>query len=80
MIKRWNVKDIENQLSSMAWSASDPNMDGFVTWPIKQDLYKLRWAVEDALAKCPEYSTEKLWLDEQENQREQDKILRILKS
>ena len=56
------------------------NHNGFSTWPIKQDLYKLKWAIDDALAQCSEYSTEKEWVDEQTKLREQDKIMRILKS
>jgi hypothetical protein len=79
-IKDWNVDAIERQLWSMTCEATNPRHDGFTTWPIKQDLYALKWAIEDALEKCPTYSTEKEWVEEQEKIREQDKIIRILKS
>ena len=79
-IKRWNIDEIRRQVESMTYAATDPKMDGFTTWPIKQDLYKLKWAIDDALEKCSEYSTEKEWVDEQEKIREQSKIIRILKS
>jgi hypothetical protein len=49
-------------------------MDGFSTWPIKQDLYQIKWAVDAALKDCPNYSGEAEWLKEQE-QRQLIKIL-----
>lgn len=76
MIKRWNVAEIENQLQHMYWSCSDPKMDGFTTWTCKQDLYRVKFLVDELLKKCPEYSVEAEWLRE----LEAEKIVKILKS
>ena len=76
MIKRWNVAEIENQLQHMYWACSDPKMDGFVTWPCKQDLYRVKFLVDELLKKCPEYSVEAQWLRE----HEAEQLVNILKS
>lgn len=76
MIKNWNVAEIENQLQRMYWACSDPRMDGFVTWGCKQDLYRVKFLVDELLKQCPEYSVEAEWLREQEA----EKIVKLLKS
>ena len=76
--KDWNVDKMSQQIWSMTYEATNPRNDGFSTWPIKQDLYRLKWAIDDALEKCSEYSTEKEWLDAQILKRDQEKMWRIL--
>ena len=78
--KNWSINKMRDDIWSMTYEATNPRNDGFSTWPIKQDLYKLKWAIDDALEKCSTYSTEKEWVEEQEKVREQEKIIRILKS
>ena len=68
MIIKWNTNDIIRQIEMMSWSASDPREDGFTTWPIKQDLYRIQWAVEQAMSRCPTYSMEEEFLQEHEKQ------------
>jgi tellurite resistance protein len=53
----------------------NPRNDGFVTWNTKQELYRLKWLVDESLAACSTYAGEEEWLKEQE----QDRIMRILK-
>jgi hypothetical protein len=48
--------------------ATDPRATGYETWPIKQDLYKMKWAIDEALANCPKYSDEAKFLDEHEKE------------
>jgi hypothetical protein len=55
---------------------NNPRNDGFTTWPIKQDLYQLKWLIESALENASTYAPEQEWLNEQE----QKKIWKILKS
>ena len=74
MIIRWDVKDIENQINSMKYAITDPRMDGFVTWGVKQNLYKLKWAVDRALAQCPEYAPEAEFLEEHAKQQTWDTL------
>ncbi len=51
--------------------------DGFVSWGVKQDLYNLKWLLDEAIKNCPNFGeTETKWLREQE----QKKIINILKN
>jgi hypothetical protein len=56
-------------------SANDPYVTGWNNWPCKQDLYRVKFAVDDMLAKTSTFSGEDEWLEEQEK----EKVMRILK-
>jgi hypothetical protein len=71
----YDIIEAINQIRAAARECTDPRTDGFVTWGIKQDLYQLKWILEEAMRNCPTYSMEADWLKEQE----QKKILRLLK-
>lgn len=75
MIRNWNIKEVENQLQRIYYACTDPRMDGFVTWGCKQDLYRVKFLVDEMLTRCPNYSVEAEWLREQEA----EKIVQILK-
>ncbi len=65
------------QIRSAAAECSNPRNDGFIAWGVKQDLYQLKWFLEEQIKMCPEFGdTEKEWLKEQE----QKKILKYLKN
>jgi hypothetical protein len=68
-IKRWNVEDIATQIHSAEIECSSPYADGFSTWGIKQDLYQIKWLVDEALEKCPTFSPEEEWLKEQDKKK-----------
>jgi hypothetical protein len=74
MIKRWSVEEILQQIGSMKYHVTDPYMDGFTTWPVKQDLYRIKWAVDAALEKCPEFAPEFEFLKEHEKQQMWDTL------
>jgi hypothetical protein len=76
MIYRWNTDKILNDIHLMGLYATDPRATGFETWPIKQDLYKIKWAVEEALAKCPPIADEDKFLEE----HEKEVMMKVLKS
>lgn len=76
MIKRWNVPSIQTQIQSAMFECSNPYNDGFIAWPIKQDLYQIKWAVEEALSRCPEFAPESEFLKE----HEQEQLLKLLKT
>ena len=72
----YNIIEAYQQIRSAAGECSDPRNDGFVTWSIKQDLYHLKWFLDEKLKQCPDYgSLEADWLKEQE----QKLILKYLK-
>ena len=66
MIKRWNTDKCLNDIYLMRLHATDPRATGYETWPIKQDLYKIKWAVDQALKDCPEFAGENEFLKEHE--------------
>ena len=76
MIKPWNVDDIILQCEKMYWGATDPYVTGWNNWPCKQDLYRVKFAVDEMLAKTSQFSGEEEWLKEQE----QEKMWKVLKS
>lgn len=75
MIKQWNVENIIRQINSAYYACTDPRMDGFVTWGYKQDLYQIKWILDEVLRKCPTFYSEEDWLREQEKNR----VVKILK-
>lgn len=74
-IKRWSVEDIARQINSARYVCTDPRQDGFTTWGVKQDLYQIKWLVDEAIRQCPTFAPEEDWLREQEKK----KVIKILK-
>ena len=64
MIIRWNLRDILDQIRECTRAATDPRQDGFSTWRYKQDLYQIKFAVDEALKKCSTYTPEDEWLEQ----------------
>lgn len=75
MIKNWNTKEICNEMRKITFAATDPRMDGFVTWGCKQELYEILWFVQQELDKCSTYGDiEQEYL----KKHDQEMILRAL--
>ena len=72
--KNWDVANVAQQINTMVYEMNSGYTDGFVGWGIKQDLYRIKWLVEDALKRSSTFAGEEEWLHEQE----QKKIIRIL--
>ena len=69
MIKRWSVEEIANQLRSCGYAMNDPNMDGFTTWGCKQDLYRIKFILDEILESGPTYRGEQEWLEERAKEK-----------
>jgi hypothetical protein len=67
--KDWNVNQVIGQCQKMYFGATDSHMTGFVNWPCKQDLYRVKFAVDEMLAKTSRFSGEDEWLLEQEKDK-----------
>lgn len=67
-IKRWNVDEIIRQLNSAYYTCTDPRHDGFTIWPIKQDLYRVKWAIDRIIKECPTFVDEPEFLKEHEQE------------
>jgi hypothetical protein len=70
----YNLTDAAQVINAAAHDASSSYNDGFIAWGAKQDLYRLKWILEDALNRCPTFAPEAEWLRE----HEQKKIIKIL--
>ena len=64
-IEKLGVNKVKEQIWQYEHVATEPRMDGFVGWGCKQKLYEIKFALDEALAKCPKYSGEEEWLEEQ---------------
>jgi hypothetical protein len=64
MIKDWNVDQVISACQRMHHGATDPNMTGWVNWPCKQDLYRVKFAVEEMLKNTDKFAGEAEWLEE----------------
>lgn len=64
-IEKLGVEKVKEQIWQYQYVCTDPRIDGFVGWDCKQRLYEIKFAVDRALAQCPDYSPEQEWLDEQ---------------
>jgi hypothetical protein len=72
--KSWDIADVSRQINSACYECNDSRNDGFVSFGTKQDLYRIKWILEDALKRCPTFAGEDEWLREQEKK----KVIRIL--
>jgi hypothetical protein len=72
----YDITNAVREVNACAYDATTPMNDGFIAWGAKQDLYRLKWILEDALRRCPTFSLEEEWLREEEKK----KVIRILSS
>jgi len=72
----WDMHAIQHQIWAIKYHATSGRNDGWTQFGAKQDLYKLKWQIEQALADCSTFIGETEWLQEQE----QERIIKILKS
>lgn len=60
-----STHDVKLFIEREVFYITDPRMDGFTTWARKQNLYELKFYIEEQLKKCPTYAGEDEWLEEQ---------------
>jgi tellurite resistance protein len=70
-----NINSTIQEINAIVYDVQDNGATGFVQWPAKQDLYRLKWFIDDAIKQCPTFSMEDEWLREQEKER----LIKILK-
>ena len=76
MIINWDADKVISECQKMYYGANDPYVTGWNNWPCKQDLYRVKFAVDEMLAKTSKFSVEDEWLLEQEQQQ----MWKVLKS
>ena len=65
----WNVDRVIGECQKMYRGATDPYVTGFVNWPCKQDLYRVKFAVDEMLKKTSGFAGEEEWLEQQEKEK-----------
>ena len=48
---------------------NDPRYDGYVQWGRKQDLYRIKFKLDELIAAGPKFAPEEEWLEEQDRER-----------
>ena len=71
----WNVDRVIGECQKMYRGATDPYETGWNNWPCKQDLYRVKFAVDEMLKNTSGFAGEEEWLRKQEAER----IVNILK-
>ena len=69
MIIDWNVDRVIAECQKMYLGSTDPYVTGYVNWPCKQDLYRVKFAVDEMLKNTSSFSGESEWLEQQEKQK-----------
>ena len=69
MIIDWNVDCVIDECRKMHAGATDPYMTGWNNWPCKQDLYRVKFAVDEMLEKTGTFIGEEEWLEQQEKEK-----------
>ena len=75
MIIDWNVNQVIAECQKMYYGANDPYVTGYVNWPCKQDLYRVKFAVDEMLKNISSFTGEEEWLE----QLEKEKVWKALK-
>lgn len=71
----YDITKAAREINAAAYDAGSSLNDGYIAWGAKQDLYRLKWILEAAIKRCPDFgSTEEEWLREEEKK----KVIRIL--
>ena len=78
MIINWNVDKVISECQKMYRGANDPYMTGYVNWPCKQDLYRVKFAVDEMLKNTSKFSGEEEWLDEMQDERDKKQVWKAL--
>lgn len=75
--KSWDVDNITSQLNKMIRECKNCDNDGFTSWGIKQDLYLIKFLLDQGLSDLPNFGEiEKDYL----NNLEKKRIIKILKN
>ena len=69
MIMDWNVDKVIGECRKMYAGANDPYVTGWVNWPCKQDLYRVKFAVDEMLKNTSTFVDETEWLEQQEKEK-----------
>lgn len=67
--KPMDYHSVSHQIYMSGVELHSPKNDGFVAFEVKKDLYKLKFLVDEILARSPEFAGEPEFLQEQAKQK-----------
>jgi hypothetical protein len=76
MIQGWDVDQVISECQKMHHGATDPYVTGWNNWPCKQDLYRVKFAVDEMLKNTSRFTGEDEWLLEQEQEKMWNRLKR----
>lgn len=77
-IQRWNSEQIIRDLSACHAQVVSSYNDGFTAWACKQDLYRVKFELDQMLKESPTFAGEQEWLEEQQLERDKRRAWRTL--
>jgi hypothetical protein len=64
--KRWDANQLIGDLNSCYTQVISSYNDGFTSWACKQDLYQVKFALEEMLKNSPSFAGEQEWVEQQQ--------------
>jgi len=65
-IKRWDVDDIQRQITACSAQVHNSYNDGFTQWDCKQDLLRVKYQLDEELRTAPKFAGEEEFINELE--------------
>jgi len=75
-MKHYNIDQVLDECQKMYIGANDPYVTGWNNWPCKQDLYRVKFAVDEMLANTSSFTGEEEWLKKQEQEKMWNRLKR----
>lgn len=58
MLKAWSVKSVYELILRILDETRSHRLNRYAQWHCKQDLYRIKWAAEQAIAACEKFEEE----------------------
>ncbi len=65
----WNADSIIRDLQACTHQVNNAYNDGFVSWGCKQDLYRVKYALDEMLSRSVRFAGEDEWIQKLEAER-----------
>lgn len=73
-IKRWDADKIISDLNACNAQLISPYNDGFTQWSCKEDLIRVKYALDEILENSPTFAPENKFIEEMEKQKTWKKL------
>jgi hypothetical protein len=76
MLKEWTVEQVYELCRRIVGATKSKHYNAHAQWLCKQDLYRIKWSAEQAIAQCEQFDNE----DEFVKSYEHHKLLETIKN